>query len=49
MAKPVLLTIDDDADVLSAIARDLRKQYGRAYRILRAESGFAALSEDTRR
>lgn len=44
MAKPVLLTVDDDADVLSAIARDLRKQYGRAYRILRADSGFAALT-----
>ncbi len=44
MAKPVLLTVDDDADVLSAIARDLRKQYGRAYRILRADSGSAALT-----
>lgn len=44
MANPVLLTVDDDADVLSAIARDLRKQYGRAYRILRADSGFAALT-----
>jgi thioredoxin reductase (NADPH) len=43
MAKPVLLTIDDDADVLSAIARDLRAHYGRDYRILRADSGAAAL------
>lgn len=44
MTKPVLLTVDDDADVLSAIARDLRKQYGSAYRILRADSGLAALT-----
>jgi thioredoxin reductase (NADPH) len=44
MTKPVLLTVDDDLDVLSAIARDLRKQYGRAYRILRADSGSAALT-----
>lgn len=43
MAKPVLLTIDDDPDVLRAIERDLRKQYAENYRILRAESGPAAL------
>jgi thioredoxin reductase (NADPH) len=44
MKKPVLLTVDDDADVLSAIARDLRKQYGRDYRILRSTSGAEALA-----
>lgn len=43
MTKPVLLTIDDDADVLAAVARDLRKRYGKDYRILRADSGVAAL------
>jgi thioredoxin reductase (NADPH) len=43
MTKPVLLTVDDDVHVLSAVARDLRKRYGRDYRILRAESGAAAL------
>jgi thioredoxin reductase (NADPH) len=42
--KPILLTVDDDADVLSAIVRDLRKQYGRDYRVLRAASGPEALS-----
>jgi thioredoxin reductase (NADPH) len=26
--RPVLLTIDDDPDVLNAIARDLRRKYG---------------------
>jgi len=44
MAKPVVLTVDDDAEVLSAIARDLRKHYGRDYRVLRADSGAAALA-----
>ena len=44
MPKPLLLTVDDDADVLSAIARDLRKWYGRDYRILRTDSGRAALT-----
>ena len=43
MVKPVLLTVDDDRDVLSAIARDLRRHYGQDYRILRADSGPEAL------
>ncbi|MEM6426774.1 MAG: FAD-dependent oxidoreductase [Cyanobacteria bacterium P01_D01_bin.128] len=41
--KPVILTVDDDPDVLQAIARDLRRQYGDRHRILRADSGQAAL------
>ena len=28
MAKPILLSVDDDSDVLRAIERDLRSQYG---------------------
>lgn len=43
MTKPVLLTVDDDRDVLSAIARDLRKHYADEYRVLRADSGPGAL------
>ena len=43
MDKPVILTIDDDPAVLQAIARDLRKQYGDRFRIVRADSGAAAL------
>jgi len=43
MVKPVLLTVDDDRDVLSAIARDLRRHYGGDYRVLRSESGAKAL------
>jgi thioredoxin reductase (NADPH) len=44
MAKPVLFTIDDDPEVLRAVERDLRQQYGSTYRIMRADSGAAALS-----
>lgn len=44
MTKPVVLTVDDDPEVLSAIARDLRKHYGRDYRVMRADSGSAGLS-----
>lgn len=43
MAKPIILTVDDDPDVLQAVARDLRKQYGESFRITRADSGQAAL------
>ncbi|HSM07181.1 MAG TPA: FAD-dependent oxidoreductase [Longimicrobiales bacterium] len=43
MAKPVLLTVDDDIDVLHAIARDLRRHYGKDYRVVRTDSGTAAL------
>jgi thioredoxin reductase (NADPH) len=43
MSKPVILTVDDDREVLQAIARDLRQQYGDRYRIMRANSGQAAL------
>jgi thioredoxin reductase (NADPH) len=43
MAKPVLLTVDDDAEVLRAVERDLRRRYAERYRVLRADSGAAAL------
>lgn len=43
MARPVILTVDDDPEVLQAIARDLRQQYGNRFRIIRADSGMAAL------
>lgn len=39
MSKPVLLTVDDDPEVSRAIARDLRRRYGEANRVVRAESG----------
>ncbi|WP_026735025.1 response regulator [Fischerella sp. PCC 9605] len=43
MAKPAILTVDDDPEVLQAVARDLRQEYGENYRILRADSGTSAL------
>ncbi|HME07080.1 MAG TPA: FAD-dependent oxidoreductase [Bryobacteraceae bacterium] len=43
MAKPVLLTVDDDPDVLRAIERDLRSRFSEHYRVIRADSGQAAL------
>ncbi len=43
MAKPTLLTVDDDPNVLKAIERDLRSRYGEKYRVLRADSGDAGL------
>jgi thioredoxin reductase (NADPH) len=43
MAKPVILTVDDDPEVLQAVARDLRQEYGSNYRIVRADSGASAL------
>ncbi len=44
MAKPLIVTIDDDFDVLRVLARDLRQQFGQHFRILPFESGSAALA-----
>ncbi len=43
MAKPVLMTVDDDAEVLRAVERDLRKRYAEKYRVMRADSGASGL------
>jgi thioredoxin reductase (NADPH) len=43
MAKPAILAVDDDREVLNAIERDLRKHYANRYRILSASSGAEAL------
>ena len=43
MAKPIILAVDDDPEVLRAIDRDLRRHYGEHYRVLRADSGQRAL------
>ena len=44
MPKPVLLSVDDDSDVLRAIERDLRSQYGAEYRVMGSDSPESALS-----
>jgi len=43
MPKPILLSVDDDSDVLRAIERDLRSQYGADYRVIGSDSPERAL------
>src|SRR5262250_2880215 len=42
-ARSAIVTVDDDPGVSRAVARDLRRRYGERHRIVRAESGDAAL------
>jgi thioredoxin reductase (NADPH) len=44
MAKPILLSVDDDSDVLRAIERDLRSKYGADYRVIASDSPEQALN-----
>jgi thioredoxin reductase (NADPH) len=43
MTKPVIVTVDDDQEVLNAVERDLRRHYRSDYRVLKAGSGHEAL------
>jgi len=43
MPKPILLSVDDDSDVLRAIERDLRSHYGSEYRIIGSDTPEGAL------
>jgi thioredoxin reductase (NADPH) len=43
MKKPIVLAVDDDPEVLHAIARDLRRAYGERFRVIRADTGDRAL------
>jgi thioredoxin reductase (NADPH) len=43
MAKPIIMTIDDEPHVLNAVARDLQAHYQKDYRIVKAGSGDEAL------
>ncbi|HUM72559.1 MAG TPA: response regulator, partial [Chloroflexota bacterium] len=43
MSKPIILTVDDEPQVLNAVNRDLRQHYRDEYRILKAGSGAEAL------
>ncbi len=52
MNRPVLFTLDDNAEVLKAVGRDLRVQYGESYRVVEsvsAASGLEALQTLKRR
>ena len=44
MNKPALLVVDDDAQVLAAVRRDLRTRYRQSYTVISAASGEEALS-----
>src|SRR4030042_717546 len=44
MAKPVILAVDDEPDVLNAVAGALRRRFGTEYRILKTSSGEEALA-----
>src|ERR1700689_5727123 len=44
MAKPILLSVDDDPGVLRAIERDLRSKYGAEFRVIGSDSPSGALS-----
>ncbi len=43
MAKPIILTVDDEEQVLNAVERDLARRYRKNFRILKAGSGAEAL------
>jgi thioredoxin reductase (NADPH) len=43
MAKPIIMTVDDESQVLNAVERDLRAHYHRDYRIMKATSGAVAM------
>ena len=43
MDHPIILTVDDDVMVSNAIERDLRSQFGNAYKIIKTLSGKEAL------
>jgi thioredoxin reductase (NADPH) len=44
VARPAMLTVDDDPAVSRAVARDLRRRYAEEFRIVRAESASEALN-----
>jgi thioredoxin reductase (NADPH) len=41
--RPAIVAVDDEPAVLAAVARDLRRQFGERYRVLRANTGEEAL------
>lgn len=47
MNKPIIFSIDDDPQVLRSISRDLKKTYGKEYKIISTESANEALESLT--
>src|SRR2546425_767236 len=40
---PAIVSVDDEPEVLRAVERDLRRKYGKDYRVLGTDSGGAAV------
>ncbi len=43
MAPPAIITVDDEPEVLRAVERDLRRKYGKEYRVLGTDTGSGAV------
>jgi len=43
MAPPAIVTVDDEPEVLRAVERDLRRKYGKEYRVLGTDTGSGAV------
>jgi thioredoxin reductase (NADPH) len=43
MAPPAIITVDDEPEVLRAVERDLRRKYGKEYRVMGSDSGSEAV------
>src|SRR5215831_286652 len=43
MPSPAIISVDDEPEVLRAVERDLRRKYGKEYRVLGTDSGNAAV------
>ena len=43
MKKPIILAVDDDPEVLHAVSRDIRREFGERFRVVRVDSGQRAL------
>ena len=43
MAKPIIMTVDDEPQVLNAVERDLRRHFRSEYRVIKVSSGSEAL------
>ncbi len=47
MAKPIILAVDDDPEVLNAVDRDLRAHFRADYRVIKVASGRLAMETTT--
>ncbi|BCL80890.1 fused response regulator/thioredoxin-disulfide reductase [Ktedonobacteria bacterium brp13] len=44
MSRPIIMLIDDEPEVLRAVERDVRRRYGKEYRVMKAISGHEGLA-----